>query len=80
MSLVAPLINGVNMTLFASGVCTVDSYGFVTTHLKKEFDHRSRFDTSTSGGIKYVNLPVGTKVRVTIEVIEDGDGSQQIQK
>lgn len=78
-SLVAPQINGDKMKLFAKQDLVVDQYGCLRTHLLKEPDFIREFNSYTSGHIKYLALPEGTVVRVTLEVLEDGDSSQQIQ-
>lgn len=58
--------------LFATGVLKVNDYGYVESILVKEKDFkRSEYDTHTSGLIKYLGLPEGTKIRVTIEVLEE---------
>lgn len=77
MSLAAPMMSGADMKLYAKADLVVDGFGCVKTSLIKEDGFKSRFNTFTSGNIKYMHdLPEGTKVRVTVEVVEDGDCSQ----
>lgn len=70
------MISGDEMKTFAVGVITVDEYGCLESVLEKTDDYKLQFSKYTSGLIKYTNLPKGTKVRVTLEVLEDGDSSQ----
>lgn len=77
-SLVSCLTSGdYFMKLYAKADLTVDNMGCVRTVMRKEDVHCGHpLNTYTSGLIKYLGLPEGTRVRLTLEVIEDGDGSQ----
>lgn len=76
MTLVACLRNGDNMKLLAVGDLVVGEFNSVKPYLKKESEFCQPYSNHTSGLIKYLNLPEGTRIRVTIEVLEDGDCSQ----
>ena len=72
MSLIARLTGGDGMKLFAQKVLTVKDLGYVHACLDKVGEFRCSYPY-TGGTIKYLGLPKGTLIRVTIEVLDKGD-------
>lgn len=61
------------MKLVAKGDLVVSEFGCVATYLEKEDDFKQPYNSYTSGLIKYLNLPQGSIVRVTVELLDEGD-------
>lgn len=56
--------------IFAQKIVEVDEYQCLRTVLQK-LNHATKFNEYTGGTIKYTGLPKGTKVKVTLEIVED---------
>lgn len=60
------------MKLFSQSELVVDEYGSVDLHMRKEPEFvPNPYSNYTGGNLKYLMLPQGTRVRITVEVIEE---------
>lgn len=56
--------------LHSQGEFIVDEYCSINPFMEKVDEFKLEFSIYTSGVIKYLNLPKGTKVRLTLEIVE----------
>ena len=65
------------MKKHSEGTFVVDEYGCIKPVLIKTPEFSKTDNKYTSGHLKYLDLPEGTHVRVTVEVFEESDDARK---
>lgn len=63
------------MKLFAEGELIIDDLGSANVVIIKEDEYKQPWNSYTGGLLKYTGLPKGTRLKITLEIIDD-DSSQ----